>query len=332
MMKDRVQQKRKASIWILVVAIGVLALKSLAYTLAPSAALLSDALETIVNVLAGVVTLVVIRFVSQPADLEHPYGHGKAEFVSAAFEGGLVFAAALLTVVEAIRSYYHPYSLQNLDAGLLVSVLAASINLVLGLYLKKVASEEKSEAIGASSLHLLSDVYTTLGVLAGLLLVRLTGWTVLDSVIAAIVGVVLMRESYTLIRGAVAGLIDERRDEVLAALVPTLERHRFAGEVEIHQLRVIRSGDFHHIDAHIVLPRFWSLDRVHAETEKYEAQVLNDYEFDGEIAFHVDPCKDSHCANCGLPECPIRKSAFVGLKRFQLGKLIMPPQTELTSR
>ncbi len=327
--QERFQQRRRASIWVLAVALGVLALKGLAYTVSPSAALLSDALETIVNVLAGIVTLVVIRFVSEPADLEHPYGHGKAEFVSAAFEGGLVFGAALLMVAEAFRSFYSPYELKNLDTALLISILAAGINLIMGLYLKKVARTQKSEALKASSLHLLSDVYTTLGVLAGLLLVKLTGWRVLDSAAALFVGLLLLRESYKLIRNAIGGLIDERPDEVLAALVPMLERHRFPGEVEIHQLRVIRSGDFHHIDAHIVLPRYWPLDKVHSETEIYESKVLGGYEFDGEIAFHVDPCKDEHCQNCDVSDCPIRKRPFQSLKKFRLQRLILPPQSEM---
>ncbi len=329
---DNVKLQKRASILILGAALLVLGLKAAAYFLMPSAALLSDALETMVNVLSGIVMIIVINFVSQPADLEHPYGHGKAEFVSAAFEGGLVFSAALLTLAEAVRSLFSPHPLDHMGPALAMSMAAGGFNLLIGLYVKGVAKRTQSEALKASSFHLLSDVKTTVAIFVGLVLAHWTGWKFLDSLLAAGVGIVLIKESYVLIKDALGGLIDRKEDIVLKDLVNSFDKHRFPGLVDIHQVRVIRSGNFHHIDAHIVLPRFWKNDETHDRAQEYEESVISDYKFEGEIAFHVDPCLPVHCVNCDLQTCQVRSLSFDKLKTFSIDRVVLPPkESELDS-
>ncbi|MNS85416.1 Ferrous-iron efflux pump FieF [compost metagenome] len=299
----------------------IFALKIGAYKITGSAAVLSDALESIVNVIAALVALFVVRFASQPADHEHPYGHGKAEYFSSAFEGGMIFFAAIMIIGESVKALIYHEGTQKLEIGLAVVAVAALLNLALGLYLKKVGKSHHSDALVASGSHVLSDVLTTAGVMVGLGLVLLTDLQWLDPVVAIIVGLNLAWAGIKIVRPSLGGLMDEQDETILQELTNALEANRDPGIIDIHQMRMIRSGRFHHVDAHLVVPEYWDIAYVHEVTDAFEKAVVKDYEFDGEIAFHLDPCKKSFCATCEVKDCPIRVEPFKGPRPFTVKSL-----------
>lgn len=317
----------KAARYSFVGSILVLAIKMSAYFLTQSTAILSDASESIINVIAAGVALVVIYYIAQPADEEHPYGHGKMEYFSAAFEGGLIFFAAIAIFGEAIVALVRGQTLQKLETGMALIVGATLINLLIGLYLFRVGKKQKSEALMASGKHVLSDVWSTVGVFVGLGLVLLTGLVWIDGVVAALVAVNLAFEGYKIVRRSIGALIDETDEECLQELRSLFAQHRTQGFIEVHQLKVIRSGRFHHVDAHLVVPQHWDISSAHEWAEKFEHKLVEDYPYDGEFAFHLDPCKQNYCVNCDLENCPIRKHPFEKLKELKVIEMIRPPQS-----
>jgi cation diffusion facilitator family transporter len=263
---------------------------------------------------------------AEPADENHPYGHGKAESFSSTFEGGLIFFAAVMIISEAIKALVHSEPANKLEIGLVFVGASAVLNLILGLYLKRTGTKHQSEALRASGVHVISDVVTTVGVMIGLVLVLLTGWQWLDPVIAIVVGLQLAYSGYKIMRESLGVLMDEQDEEVLENLARSLQKNRRPGIIDIHELRTIRSGRFHHVDTHLVVPEFWDISRVHALGNAFEADVVRDYEFDGELAFHMDPCKKSFCSVCALAECPIRRFPFEQERPFTVKSLTGRPQ------
>ncbi|WP_413559609.1 cation diffusion facilitator family transporter [Bdellovibrio sp. HCB209] len=313
---------RNKAAWVSAIAsFLIFAMKVVAYRMTGSAAVLSDALESIVNVIASLVALYVIWFSAQPADREHPYGHGKAEYFSAAFEGGLIFFAAILIIYESVKALLFPRPPQQLEIGIAIVSGAAFLNLLLGLYLKRVGKAHHSDALQASGAHVLSDVITTAGVIVGLGLVLLTDIQWLDPVIAILIGVQLGYSGYKIVRESMGGLLDEISEDSLNDLCKALEANRRPGVIDIHELRIMRNGRFHHVDAHLVVPEYWDVAKVHSESQDFEQAVVRDYVFDGELAFHVDPCKKSYCPECDMPDCPIRLQPYQGRHPFTVKSL-----------
>jgi len=318
---------RNKAAWIsLVASVVVFAIKVGAYYLTYSTAVLSDALESTVNVVAAFVALIVIRIVAQPADEDHPYGHGKLEYFSAAFEGGLIFFAALMIIREAIDALFGHGEVHQLEWGLAALGIAGVFNLALGIYLKRTGEKEKSDALKASGAHVISDVWTTVGVMIGVALVLFTGIRWLDPIVAIAVGINLAYEGYKIVRKSGGSLIDEVDVDVLKDLASSLEHNRVPGIIDIHHLRIIRSGRFHHVDAHLVIPEYWNISHAHVICDDFEASVLSDYPFDVEIAFHLDPCKRAYCSRCVMKDCPIRRVPLEKEIPFSVESLTSGPQ------
>lgn len=303
-----------ASRWSVAASIIVLTLKSIAYQQSHSQALLSDALESIVNVVASIVALWVIHISTQPADDEHPYGHGKAEYFSAAFEGGLVCFAGIMIILEAVHALMDRTPLPNIREGLLFSTIATLVNLALAIYLFYVSKKHHSEALKSSAFHVFSDVWTTVGAAAGLVVIIFTGWIWLDSVTAIIMAIFLLKSGYGVVRNSFGALMDESHEDTLFKLAEVLNVQKLPGIIDIHQTRIVRAGRFHHIDAHVVVPEFWDVKETHNKTVVFEEKVVQAYPFDGEIAFHVDPCLQSYCKMCDIENCHLRKQTFVKKK------------------
>lgn len=324
-MNIRIHSTKFASVASVVVSLIVFSIKTSGYVYTHSLAILSDALESIINVVAAVVALIVIKFVSEPADTEHPYGHGKLEYFSSAFEGGLIFFAGLLITFESVIAFFKSEALHQLDMGIGIITVSAVLNLMLGKYLKYVGSKEKSEALSASGEHVMSDVWTTGGVIVGLTLVKLTGYTWLDPLCAMLVALNLLRSGFKIVFRSINGLIDAADENVLDNLTKCFNNQKLKGVIDIHHVKVIRAGKFHHVDAHIVVPEFWNIDRAHQETDEFEKKVVREYDFEGEIAFHLDPCKKSYCEICELENCSIRIHKYNMKKHFSAHELILGP-------
>lgn len=308
----------------LVVSVLLLAAKYQAYLLTGSTAILSDALESIVNVVAAVFGLGGIIFAGRPADRNHPYGHGKIEFFSAAFEGGLIAFAAVLIVYEVILSLVRGPALRALDVGVSIVLGAGFVNLLLGWYLIRTGRKYESLTLVADGRHVLSDFYTSAGIVIGLLLVRFTGLAWLDPVAAAVVALNLLWTGFRLVRVAAGGLLDEEDPALLDRLLKVLQPHLGEGVIRIHHLRAIRAGRFHHVDAHLVVPEFWTVERSHDLAEDLGERVMKELGAEGEMTLHTDPCHRIYCAMCDLAECPIRREAFRARPPLTLDEAVQP--------
>lgn len=311
------------SAWISFLVSGaVLSLKFAAFWITSSRAVFSDAAESIINVVAALMALIIMKKVSEPADEDHPYGHGKLEYFSAAFEGGLIAFAALAIGFGAVEALLRGQTLHQLEMGLIIVGAAGLINIFLGLYLLKIGKAHKSEAMLASGSHVLTDVWSTVGVFLGLLLVKWTGWLWIDPVVALMMAVLLLKAGYKIVRRSVSALVDEIEPGALNDLSKCFMSHRQPGIIDIHQVKVIRSGRFHHVDAHLVVPEFWNISQAHEVMENFEKAVVKSYPYDGEIAFHLDPCDRKYCQMCDLETCTVRQEKFQQLKDYSLDTLI----------
>lgn len=287
------KRRRFAAQVSLVAGILIFGGKLAGFQLTGSTAVLSDALEAVVNVVAAVFALFAIKFAAQPADRDHPYGHGKMELLSAAFEGGLVAFAAVLTAWAALHALLGKAELKELDVGMAVTGAAAVANLLLGSYLLRVGKREGSPTLIADGHHVLSDVWTSGGAIVALVAVRFTGIWWLDPVAALLLAVLLARTGVRLVQEAAHGLLDREDPVLLQKLVDAFNATRVPGVGGLHRLRAIRSGEHVHVDAHVYVPSGWSVNQAHEVVVRLEREVAERCDFAVEIAFHLDPA-DSH--------------------------------------
>ena len=321
----------RAGLVSLAVSILLLGAKYWAYRLTGSTAILSDALESIVNVVAAVFALGGLLFAGRPADRNHPYGHGKIEFFSAAFEGGLIAFAAVLIIYEVAQTFIRGAEVRAIDYGLAIVCGAGLVNLLLGRYLIRTGRRHQSLTLVADGRHVISDFWTSVGIVVGLLLVRVTGLPWLDPLVAAVVAVNLLWTGFELVRNAAAGLLDEEDTPLLDRLLQELTSHVGQGIIRVHHLRAIRAGRFHHVDAHLVVPEFWSVDRAHEMAEDLAERVIGRLGIEGELAFHTDPCHRIYCAMCDLDACPVRREPFSGRPALTLEEAVRPDMPHPTS-
>jgi cation diffusion facilitator family transporter len=322
--EDAARARLRAVVISLAVSVVLLAAKYQAYRLTGSTAILSDALESIVNVVAAVFALGGIVFAGRPADRNHPYGHGKIEFFSAAFEGGLIAFAAVLIVYEVILSLLRGPDLRALDVGVTIVLGAGLVNLLLGWYLIRTGRRYQSLTLIADGRHVLADFYTSAGIVIGLLLVWFTGIAWLDPVVAAVVALNLMWTGFRLVRQAAGGLLDEEDTALLDRLLEVLQPHLSQGVIRVHHLRAIRAGRFHHVDAHLVVPEFWSVERSHELAENLAERLIKEVGVEGEMTLHTDPCHRVYCRMCDLDDCPVRREPFGGRPPLTLEEAVQP--------
>ena len=270
--KDRPSLTRFA--WLSIgAALLTISLKAAAYYLTGSVSLLSDALEAVVNLVGALMALTMLTIAVRPADEEHAYGHSKAEYFSSGVEGTLILVAAISIIVTAIPRLISPQPLEQVGLGLAVSIMAAAINLAVALVLMKVGKRHQSISLEANAHHLLTDVWTTVGVLIGVAIVAFTGWERLDPIIALIVAANIVWSGYRLLRNSVLGLMDtalplQERDKIQSVLAPYVH-----SGVEFHALRTRQSGMRKFVSMHVLVPGSWSVQRGHQLLEHIEADV-----------------------------------------------------------
>ncbi|MDR1432178.1 MAG: cation diffusion facilitator family transporter, partial [Propionibacteriaceae bacterium] len=255
-------------------SLATLAIKTLAAWLTNSIGLWSDALESIVNVVAALIAIWAMRLSTKPADHNHDFGHGKAEYVSSGVEGSMVFVAAGAIIISAVMRLVSPAPLESLSFGLLLSLSASLINLFVGLLLFRVGRKNRSITLEADGQHLLTDVMTSVGVMLGIGLVALTGWTILDPVVALAVGVTILFTGYRLVRRSVVGLLDgtlppEEVDTITEVL------NGIAGDPRVHisQLLTRESGRQRFVYAPVSVPGHWTVRRSHDGADAVEEAV-----------------------------------------------------------
>ncbi|MCB9183879.1 MAG: cation transporter [Flavobacteriales bacterium] len=293
---------------VLLVGIALMALKFVAWRITHSNAILSDALESIVNVVAGGFALYSLVLAAKPRDRDHPYGHGKVEFISAGIEGGLVMMAGGLIIWRAVQALLEHQHLHALDTGIALTATAGGINLIMGLALRQRGRGSHSITMEASGAHLLSDAWSTVAMLVGLVLIKLTGLLWLDQFFAILFAIYIIVTGLRIFRRSVAGIMDEADLELAAEVIAELERARRPQWVDLHNFRMIKYGSVLHIDCHVTLPWYYSLEEAHAEISAIEGIANGMQEREVELFIHMDPCVPASCGICALRDCPVRKA------------------------
>ncbi len=274
-------------------ALLTIGLKSAAYLVTGSVGLLSDALESSVNLVAAVLALIALRVASRPADANHPFGHGKVEYLSAGAEGVMIVVAAGVIIVSAVDRLVHPEPLESLGIGLVITLVAAGVNLVVGLMIVRAGRRHRSWTLVADGKHLLTDVWTSVGVVVGVGLVLVTGWDPLDSVVALAVAVNIVWVGWRLVREAGRGLMDHALPpadeaavrEVLAAV------GRQDPAIAFHELRTREAGRERFVSVHVLVPGAWTVARSHDLAEDVEQSIHR--ALPGTVVHtHVEPRED----------------------------------------
>ncbi|WP_460538606.1 cation diffusion facilitator family transporter [Echinicola sediminis] len=297
--------------WIIasfVTSILLLILKFYSYYITQSNAILTDALESIVNVVASGFAFYSIHLSAMPRDQNHPYGHGKIEFFSAGIEGVLIILAGIFIIYQSIYSFLFPSELKDLPFGMALVGFSGVANGALGYMLFKKGRELDSITLEADGKHILTDALSSFILIFGVGIIYFTGYHVLDSVFSILFALYIIFNGYGLVRKSVAGLMDERNPTSMIAMVKVLNRHRKDNWIDIHNMRVQQYGADKHIDLHLTLPYYYELKKVHDEVEEVEEVLENSISGHVEVFVHADPCIPEKCCHyCQIETCAVRK-------------------------
>lgn len=283
-----------------------MAAKFAAYFITSSNFVLTDAAESIVNVIASSFAFYSIYLTSQPRDINHPYGHGKVEFFSVFIEGTLITMAGVAILVKSTYSIFYPNQIHQLVLGAIIIGITGAINGGLGYFMINKGKSLHSITLDADGRHLLADMVTSGGLVAGLLLIHFTKLLWLDSVLSIAVGLYIVYSGYKLIRKSVGGLMDEADFDVVDKIIRVLNDKRKEEWIDIHNLRAQKYGAELHIDCHLTLPNYFDLNRVHEEVALVDKLINTEANIKTEFFIHTDPCLPYCCHYCSMPNCPIR--------------------------
>jgi len=292
-----------------------------AYFLTASNFVLTDAAESIVNVLASSFAFFSIYLAALPRDENHPYGHGKVEYFSVFIEGSLIAIAAIVIIIKSAYSFFYPSRIHDLLTGAIIIGATGIINGSLGYYMIRKGKRLPSITIEADGRHLLTDMVTSLGLVAGLLLIHFTGILWLDSALSIAVGLYILFTGYKLIRRSVSSLMDEADFGVVTEVVQVLNEKRRDSWIDIHNFRAQKYGNELHIDCHLTLPNYFDLVKVHEEVKLVD-KLINDEVTQTELFIHTDPCIPECCHYCSMPNCPIRSEPKTEEIAWTLNKII----------
>ncbi len=321
--------KKKAAYISLAVGIGMFLSKMGAYLITGSAAIFSDAAESVVHVLATSMALYSIIISSRPADDSHLYGHGNVEFFSAGTEGLLIVIAAVFIIYTSAVDIISGSHLKQLNTGVIIISAAGAINLFLGFYLIRTGKRTNSITLIADGKHVLTDSYTSIGVIIGIILVILTGIEIIDPIFAIAIAVNILFTGYKLIRESIGGLMNETDKVLLSKIVKKLNLMRKDYWIDVHQLRFWKSGDRVFTDFHLILPYYFTIKESHLE-EEYIARQLESEVPNSEIRIHLDYCTEHLCKYCSYEDCEVRMFKKIEQNIWTEEKLIGKPLSPAT--
>lgn len=284
--------------WIAIASSVLLIAKFIAYYITNSVAVLTDALESIVNVAAGLIGLYSLYISAKPRDEDHPYGHGKAEFISAAVEGTLILAAGTIIIYKSSKSFFVPQVISKVDIGIYLIGATGIINWVLGWIAFQKGKKNSSLTLIASGKHLQTDSYSTFAIILGLILIVATGQVWIDSVLAIIFGFFIIYTGFQIMRKSLAGIMDEADLTLLSDMVNILNTNRHDNWVDLHNLRVIKYGNVLHVDCHLTVPWYLNVQQAHAEIDVLGELIRNDFGESLELFVHSDGCQYFQCHIC----------------------------------
>lgn len=315
------KEQKRIILIALITGIVLMLAKFGAYFITASNFVLTDAAESIVNVLASSFAFFSIYLAAQPRDENHPYGHGKVEYFSVFIEGSLIAIAAIIIIVKSVYGIFYPNVIHDLLTGAAIIGVTGIINGGLGFYMIKKGKSLPSITIEADGRHLLTDMVTSIGLVVGLLLIDFTKILWLDSALSVLVGLYILFTGYKLVRRSVSSLMDEADFGVVTEIVEVLNEKRRVEWIDIHNFRAQKYGNELHIDCHMTLPNYFDLNRVHEEVKLVD-MLINREVTRTELFIHTDPCLPECCHYCSMPNCPIRSEAKTEDITWTLDKLI----------
>ncbi len=311
-----ISQKKNAAYLSLIVGFLMFFLKIFAFIVTGSSAILSDAIESIVHIFATFIAFISLLVSLRPPDDSHPYGHGKIEYFSAGFEGGLIIIAAASIIFFAIEDLIFGIELKKLDIGAYLIFVASIINLGLGLFLVRIGRRTKSLILEADGKHILTDSVTSIAVLISIIIVMITDFKILDPIIAILVAINIIFTGYKLVRQSFRGLMQEKDEELIDKIIPALEKVRRDDFIEIHKLRAWSAGNFHFVDFHLIIPEFYTIDESHSIQRYLTDSLRKEIGSDLQTMIHFDPCKPIYCSYCSKENCHIRREDFKSQIQF----------------
>lgn len=309
---------------VAVAGIFLFVAKLIAWRITGSDAVFSDAMESIVNIIAAFMGLYALYLAAKPKDEDHPYGHGKVEFITSGIEGALITFSGVVILVHAFNSLLSKNVLEKLDVGIIIVAATGLVNFLLGYLSYKRGVRENSLVLQSSGRHLESDTVTSLGVVISLIIVHFTHLYWLDAAVAMLYGGFIMFIGYKIIRKSLSGIMDEADTDILKRLAEILEKERKPQWIDLHNTKVQQFGSRLHIDAHMTLPWYYELRDAHNEMEEMIKLVAKNSKRNIEFNFHMDDCKPKSCEVCQLFDCPVRERKFVGRVTWTAENIAQP--------
>lgn len=286
-------------------------IKVLAFYLTNSVGILSDALESTVNIITGFITLKALQFAAKPRDENHPYGHGKVELITASVEGILIGVAGIMIIVEAIKRLDAPVTVSKMDIGIVLMIITAIANWAMGSYSVKMGKKHNSVSLVSGGQHLMSDTYTTIALIGGLFVFYITGFLWVDILLGIVFGLFIISIGYNVLKTTITGLMDEADIEALKSLVSTIAENKNPAWVNIHKLTYLKFGHVSHVDFHLTLPWYYDLNQVSEQTTNLKNIIRTQLpEEDIDISIQSEPCTENMCHQC-IMKCDVRKHQFI---------------------
>ncbi len=303
--------KLSAIRWVLFFSCIIMLIKFAAWYFSASEAILSDALESLINIATSIFTLYSRIYAAKIRDTDHPYGHGKMEYLAVGFEGALIFGTGVYIIINSGLHFFDPHPLKDVDLGLILTLFSALAMGWIGRFLERRGKELDSAPLRADGTHFKADALTSIGLILGLGLYKITGWNWVDPLLAILLAFHIVFSGIRLLRESIDRLLDKADMGTIRELVDTLEKNRESSWIDIHNLRLQKFGNNLHVDCHMTLPFFYPLDEVHEQIKQLEDVLNKNREHHVELFVHTDPCIPSNCGICTMDDCVFRKTAFV---------------------
>lgn len=325
-----IKSKVSAIRWVLFFSIIIMLIKFSAWYFSKSEAILSDALESFINIATSFFALYSLFYASKLKDADHPYGHGKIEYLAVGFEGALIFGTGMYIIINAVQHFYNPHELENVDIGIVLTVVSTLGMYWMSRYLRKKGEENNSAILKADGQHFKADAITSGGLIIGLFAYRFTGWAWIDPTLAILLALHIMGSGIKLLRESINHLLDKADLETIESITASLQQYRDESWIDIHNLRLQKFGHYLHVDCHLTLPFYYQLDEVHEQIKKLESVLNRDVENQVEVFVHTDPCMEIPCNICSVKECAFRKTPQVSQIKWTSENLMLNKKHQLT--
>jgi len=314
---------------VLLIGLLLMVIKAIAYFITSSNLILTDAVESIINTLAGAFALYSLILASKPRDLDHPYGHGKIEFISASIEAAMIIAAGLIMIMKASYNLIYPQVVHDIQIGIYLTGGAGLLNFALGGVLIFHGKRHDSMTMEADGKHLLSDAYSTVGMIIGLIIIYYTNLVWVDNVVAIVFGLVITYTGINILKKSVPGIMDEADLKLLKRIVLVLQKNRRTNWIDLHNLRVIKYGSVYHLDCHITFPWYFNVKEAHGEMTNIEKLIQEHFGSKAEMFIHTDPCKEISCRICKIEDCDVRQNKFEQRIEWTMSNVLSDKQHNL---